>query len=87
MNFFQRAFSKEAPRTDEKYERAMRLSEEVRDTLRKTAEDPFTAIALDIARGVLEDGADPALIADVYEQIQEANIFHSDKPAAPKDTR
>lgn len=83
MNFLQRAFSRETPRTDEKYERAMRLSQEVRDTLRETAEDPFTVIALDLARGVFQNGADPALVADAYEVLQEAKIFHGNEAAEP----
>lgn len=85
MNFLQRAFTRSEPSTavDEKYEHAMRLSEEVRATLRETAEDPFTVIALDLARGVFQGGADPALVADAYQAIQESKVFHG----PPKDTQ
>lgn len=76
MNFLQRALTSERPsQADTKYHEAMRLASEVREMLRDTVEDPFTVVALDIAREVLREGADPALVADAYEANQEAKIY------------
>jgi hypothetical protein len=87
MNFLQRAITRSDPAAvDAKYERAMALAGEVRDMLRETAEDPFTVVALDLARAALREGADPALVADAYEQQQEAKIFLGEGSAETRRT-
>lgn len=87
MNFMQRVFpSRIAPSDDDKFDEAMRLSREVQDTLQKTSEDPFTVIALDLARSVFQGGADPALVADAYEAQQEAKIFYGLRNEPSKGT-
>ncbi len=71
-----RDLSAPAPdKSDLKYEAAMKLVDEVTDLVRKNAAsaNPFRPVLVEMLVG--SEPPDPALIADAFEIIQEAQIF------------
>lgn len=62
---------------DASYDRAMRLTDEVRSQIRERAQSthPFRRVMVDLLLGP-QAVVDTALIADAFEISQEARIFH-----------
>lgn len=73
MNFVQWFSGKPAHQTNEKYEHAIRLTDEVTDKMRERAAspDPFRALMADL----FLQHHHIALVADAFEVSQESKIY------------
>lgn len=61
--------------SDAKYERAMRLADEVTEKVRESARapNPFKSVVTELVRR--GGSSNPRLIADAYEAMQESRIY------------